>query len=118
MPQKKFLIPLILFQIVPVIIFPLETITAGISIFGIIALLYALLGFGIWRGRAWALTMSIFLQGFNIIIRMMMLFPHAIRADGGGWDTPYISMAVISMAISGWFLIRLDKPDVRSLIVS
>lgn len=117
MPQKRFLLPLILLQIIPIIIFPLETITAGISIFGFIALLFALLGFGIWRGRAWALTMSIFLQGFNIIIRMMMLFPHAIRDDGRGWDIPYICMAIISMAISGWFLIRLDKPDVRSLIV-
>ena len=118
MPHKKFVIPIIIFQILPIIIFPLETITAGISMFGIVALLFALLGFGIWRGRAWALTMSIFIQGLNIIVRMMMLFPHAMRVDGTGWDITYIVTAVISMGISGWFLIRLDKPDVRALIVS
>lgn len=117
MPQKKFLIPIILLQIIPIIIFPLKTITAGIAIFGIVILIYALLGFGLWRGRNWALTMSIFIQGFNIIIRMMMLFPHAINRDGSGWDISYILLAILSMAISGWFLIRLDKPDIRSLIV-
>lgn len=117
MPQKKFLIPIILLQIIPIIIFPLETITAGLSLFGIVFLIYALLGFGLWRGRNWALTMSIFLQGFNIIIRMMMLFPHAVDGKNGGWDISYILMAIISMAISGWFLVRLDKPDIRSIIV-
>ncbi len=117
MPQKKFLIPIILLQIIPIIIFPLETITAGISVFGIVFLIYALLGFGLWRGRNWALSMSIFLQGFNIIIRMMMLFPHAVDVKNSGWDISYILMAIISMAISGWFLVRLDKPDIRSIIV-
>lgn len=117
MPQKKFLIPIILLQIIPIIIFPLETITAGISLFGIVFLIYALLGFGLWRGRNWALTMSIFLQGFNIIIRMMMLFPHAVNIENSRWDVSYVLMAIISMAISGWFLIRLDKPDIRSIIV-
>lgn len=118
MPQKKFLIPIILLQIIPIVIFPLDTISAGLSIFGIVAFVFALLGFGLWRGRSWALSMSIFIQGLNIIIRMMMLFPHALRIDGNGWDISYILMATVSMAISTWFLIRLDKPDVRSLIIA
>jgi hypothetical protein len=116
MPQKKFLIPLILLQIIPIIIFPLKTIASGISIFGFVALVFVLLGYGLWQGRSWALSMSIFIQGFNIITRLMMVLPHALRVDGSGWDLPYLLMAVISMAISGWFMLRLDKPDIRSLV--
>ncbi len=118
MPQKKFLFPIIILQIIPIIIFPLKTIASAISIFGFVALVFVLLGYGLWRGRSWALSMSIFIQGFNIITRLMMLFPHAIHKDGSGWDVSYLIMAIISMAISGWFLVRLDKPDVRSLIVA
>jgi hypothetical protein len=117
MPKKKFLLPIILLQIVPIVIFPLETITAGLSIFGFVALLFALLGYGLWRGRSWALSMSIFIQGFNIIIRLMMFFPHALRVDGSGWDVSYLILATLSMVLSGWFLLRLDKPDIRALII-
>lgn len=118
MSQKKFLLPIILLQIIPIIIFPLKTITSAISIFGFVALVFILLGYGLWRGRGWALSMSIFVQGFNIIIRLMMIFPHAVGAKGGTWDISYLILAIVSMVISGWFLIRLDKPDIRSLIVA
>ncbi len=119
MSQKKFLLPIILLQIFPILIFPLKTITAALPIFGFVAFIFALLGYGIWRGRSWALSMSIFIQGFNIITRMMMFFPHAIRTpvNGGGWDISYLILATLSMGISAWFMLRLDKPDVRSYIV-
>lgn len=118
MPQKKFLLPIIFLQIIPILIYPIKTITSSLPIFGFVALIFALLGYGIWRGRSWALSMSIFIQGFNVITRMMMFFPHAVRtpANGGGWDLPYLILAVLSMGISVWFMLRLDKPDIQSFI--
>jgi hypothetical protein len=33
-------------------------------------------------------------------------------------DIPYVVLGVASILLSGWFLLRLDRPDVRSTIVA
>jgi hypothetical protein len=74
--QKLFLI--YLFQIIPLLIYPPETLKSGVVFVGIMVIIFALLGYGLWRGRTWALSLSLTLQGFNVIVRLMMLFPNAL----------------------------------------
>jgi hypothetical protein len=120
MANRQQLLLIYLFQIVPLLIFPPETLKAGIIIVGILVVVFALLGYGLWRGRNWALSLSLTLQGFNVVIRLLMLFPNAmVRSTGGmGFDLTFIALSVVSIALSSFFLLRLDRPDVRSTIVA
>jgi hypothetical protein len=72
------------------------------------------------RGRAWALTLSIFSQGFNVIVRVMMFFSHAVLlvGDQRNPDIAWIITALLAIGMSTWFLLRLDRTDVRMLVTT
>jgi hypothetical protein len=121
MPNKSKLLLIYIFQIIPLLIYPPETLKSGLIVVGIMVVIFALLGYGLWRGRNWALSLSLTLQGFNVIIRLMMLFPNSLvsSADGGfAFNSLYIVLSAVSIALSLYFLLRLDRPDVRATIVS
>ena len=120
MSNKSKLLFIYLFQIIPLLIYPPETLKLGLALVGIMVVIFALLGYGLWRGRNWALSLSLTLQGFNVIVRLMMLFPNALmRLSDGGFvfDLSYIAFGVVSIALSLYFLLRLDRPDVRATLV-
>lgn len=74
--------------------------------------LFLALGFALLSGRSTALTLMIFLQGLNVIVRLMMFFPHAVPANGPtNWV--FILSSFASIGISMYLLLRLDKVDVR-----
>lgn len=113
----KFLV-FFLLPAVAVLLFPPSTLIGGLPVVGITVIAFALLAFALWRGRSWALVLSIFLQGFNVIIRLMMFLSHAVPANAGGAaDIPYIVTSLLSMALSLWLVLRLDRIDVRSTII-
>jgi hypothetical protein len=121
MPNKSKLLLIYVLQIIPLLIYPPETLKSGLIIVGIMIVVFALLGYGLWRGRTWALSLSLTMQGFNVIARLMMLFPNSLisKANGVfGFDFLYIALGVVSIALSLYFLLRLDRPDVRATIIS
>ena len=50
----------------------------------------------------------------------MMFFSHAVTLQGGQriTDVAWIVTAVLAIAMSTWFLLRLDRPDVRQMITA
>jgi hypothetical protein len=120
MTNRQSIWALYFLQFLPLLIYPPETLMAALPIIAIVVAIYVLLTYALIRGRTWALSLSIFLQGFNVIVRLMMLFPHATRPAnaGGGFDLPYIFFNLLAIAISVWVLLRLDKPDIRSTMVT
>lgn len=118
MGSSTFIRSLFFLQIIPLIMYPPATLTGGLAIIAVAAIAVAALGFMAIRGRPWAHTMSLFVQGFNAIIRIMMFFPHAVSVSTGTpfTDWPYIITALISVGLSIWFLYRLDRNDVRLLV--
>jgi hypothetical protein len=80
-------------------------------------ILFGTMGFFLMRGRLTVLKLSIFLQGLNVIIRMMMIFPHITFADGT-FDYVYTLTSVISIALSLYLVLRLDRVDVRTQMVN
>jgi hypothetical protein len=57
-----------------------------------------------------------FSQGFNIISRMMTLFPHATAySEGSGMvvNALYIALSIASMLFSGFELLYCELPEVR-----
>ena len=107
-------------QLVPLLIFPPSILFEGILAVGVVAVAVLALGFMLLRKRAWALTMSLFIQGLNVVVRLMMLFPHALQSGpaGKGIDVAFVVSSLLAIAISGWFLIRLDRADIRVAITA
>lgn len=113
------IMPVIVMQFLPLVILPPTTLFSLNGVLAVVGLIlvFAGLGFAITRHKLWALNLSIFLQGFNIIVRVMMLFPNA-RLDSGAYDVAFILTSLLSVAVSLWFLQRLDKPDFQALVTS
>ena len=115
-PLNRALIFIILPTIAP-LLFPPATLAGGLPVIGVAIVVFVLLGVLIWRGRSTALTLTIFIQGINVIVRLMMLFPHA-QTNQGQLDIAYILVSVLSIGLSTYLLLRLDRPDVRSMMIA
>jgi hypothetical protein len=111
-PIQRILIFFVLPAIAP-LLYPAEIIQGAWIVILLDVILFAALGFALTRGRLTALTLSIFLQGLNVIVRLMMFFPNAATSDGT-WLYANIITSLLSMAISMYLVIRLDKVDIRS----
>lgn len=75
------------------------------------ALFFVVLGILLLRGNSTILTLSIFLQGLNVVIRLMMLFPSLVQQ--GQFNFVWLITSVLSIALSTYLLLRLDRTDVR-----
>jgi hypothetical protein len=82
------------------------------------AILFGIMGWLLLRGQSLALTLMIFLQGLNVIVRLLMLFPHAIDVTNGMINFSYLIFNLLGMGLSLWLLLRLDQPDVRVTMVT
>jgi hypothetical protein len=74
------------------------------------------LGIALIKGKLWALSMSLFMQGINIVVRLMMVFPNSQIAATGAVNWEMVITSVIAIVLSFYFLLRLDRPDIRSII--
>ena len=63
----------------------------------------------------WPWHLISFSQGFNIISRLMILFPHATYNLNGKqyFDTLYVGLSLLSMAFSVFLLWYMELPEVR-----
>lgn len=112
---QKILIFFVLPFIAP-LIYPVDLIGSAWIAFAFSAVLFGALGILLMRGSSTALTLSIFLQGINGIIRLMMLLPGA--GSTGQVNIPWIVTSTISIALSTYLILRLDRTDVRVTMVT
>jgi cytochrome bd-type quinol oxidase subunit 2 len=66
--------------------------------------------------KSWPWALISFAHGFNIISRLMLVWPHAtIPSDGATlFNAPYVVYTVISILMSGLVLAYMEWPEVRS----
>lgn len=107
----------IILPILAVLSWPPEILADALPLIAVAAVVFVLLGVLLWQGRSLALTLTIFIQGLNVIVRLMMFFSHAKPASGP-WDVPYIVAALFSIALSAYLLLRLDQGDIRAQMVT
>jgi membrane associated rhomboid family serine protease len=113
---------LLLFFILPVIAvlsYPpaIFSGSGGTYILIFVVVLFALLAFMLHRGSSRALTLSIFIQGMNVIIRIMMFFNQAVPSPGQvNWSA--LIFSIIGLALSSYLMLRLDRPDIRARLVT
>ena len=105
----------ILLPVIAILSFPLNYITQGFTIMGIVAALIIGLGILIWRGNSNALTFAIFLNGMNVIIRLMMLLSTVINKQGV-INLQFAVAGLIGLLISFFIMLRLDQTDVRKYV--
>ena len=117
MPALKRVAPFLFLQFIPVLIFPFDLLQEAWTLVVIVIVALSALGFMVWRGRTWALTMSIFLQGLNVIIRVMMLLPRAISPQTG-LDFLFVSTSLLAIGLSWFLLYRFDRPEVRAAMIA
>lgn len=84
----------------------------------LLAILIVLADFELIARRSsqlWPWYLMAFSQGFNIISRLMMLWPHATRTVNGATvaNLPYILLTAVAMGLSAMLLWYMELPEVR-----
>jgi hypothetical protein len=109
--------PLLLLQPVPLLLFPPALLAGALPLIAIVFAVMWGLSWMVWRKRVWALTLSIFIQGLNVIIRVMMLLSNAVSASGDV-NLGFIVTSVLAIVLSWLFLYRLDNQDLRAAMAT
>jgi hypothetical protein len=118
---RAAIIALLILQIVPLILFPRESYAPTSQEWWLTVLLVVMVIaadvelIGRRSDKAWPWHLIGFAHGFNIISRLMMLWPHAtVIVDGATvFNAPYVILTVIAMIWSGLMLAYMDWPEVR-----
>jgi len=108
-----------LLQFVPVLIVPPETlkgfnVAAGVAV----VIVFGLLGANLLRCRSWARVATVFVQGVNIIVRLLVLVGHSVvpGETGNVLDVAMVVSMVLSMLISAVVLYYVDMPDIQAIM--
>jgi hypothetical protein len=115
-PSQRLLLFIIL-PIIAILFFPPETLLSGLGVILVALAAFVLLGVMEWRGVTWALVLSIFIQGVNVIVRLMLFLRHAVPVAEQPPDILFIITSLVSIALSLWLMLRLDRVDVRVTMV-
>ena len=81
----------------------------------VVAALIIILGLFVWRGSQRALTFAIFLNGMNVIIRLMMLMSTVVNKQGQV-NLPFGITGLLGLIVSFYLMLRLDQTDVRKFV--
>ncbi len=119
--RPRVIIAVLLLQFVPLVLFPpasfspttqewwLPVVLAGLVLWADLELIVRR------NTQVWPWNLMAFSQGFNIISRLMMLWPHATVTvnKANTLNVPYIALTFASMALSAFLLWYQELPDVR-----
>ena len=94
---------------------PSTLIKAPILI-AIVVAFFSIIGVLLLRGYATVLTFAIFLNGMNVIVRLLMLVSNAFT-DDGVFQPGFAIFTFLGLAISFFLMLRLDKVDIRKTMI-
>jgi len=117
--RPTLLVAAAIFQFVPFAILPPSTWRSmGPIVIALVVGLFAFLAVSLLRCRAWSIVASIFVQGMNIIVRLLIAVSHATQGaqPGAPADFWLLGTSVISIALSWLILCEIDQPRIRMLM--
>lgn len=120
--NSKLIIVILMIQFIPLILFPASTFSSGseewwlpavLMVLAIIAVIALFAKRTTITGWAWQLVT--FSQGFNLISRLLMLFPHLTMNVHGVQqiNTLYVILTLIAMVMSVFMLWYVELPEVK-----
>lgn len=115
------IILVLLLQLIPLLLFPASSFASTtqewwLPVLLVVMVLVACIEVIVRRrATAWPWYLISFAHGFNIISRLMMVWPHAtvISGDATVANWPYIVLTILAMAMSVFVLWYTEKPTVR-----
>jgi hypothetical protein len=106
-------------QFIAPLVIPIEMLGGIGPVFWVlIAAIFALLGVNLLRRRAWSRVATIFVQGFNIIVRLLVILGNAVQSSDGGnlVNTTLLLTFGISVALSALILYYIDLPEIQMVM--
>ncbi len=111
--DRTFFFLLLALQVIAVVIYPPSFFRANpqaailppaLSLLFIIALVMLNTGA---LDRMAGRSFLVFIQGINIIMRLMMLFPHL--KSGGQWDFSLLIIELVAMGLSWFTIVQMEQ---------
>ena len=121
--QVLQLLTLLVLQVVAVILFPpafFQQAPQAAVLPPALLILFALALIAMNNGWMTAIagrSSLIFVQGINIVVRLMMLFPN-LKNAAGNWDWLLLIFQIIAMALSWYTMTRMEKLLPNELLFS
>jgi hypothetical protein len=110
--SSRFITYIAFAQFVPLVLFPWDLSLQSVVVFVILLLLSAFLGWALIQRKPWGRTLTIFVQGFNIVIRIITLFGNVYRPESG-LNVALLLTYLFSMVLSAVVLGYIDRPEVQ-----
>jgi hypothetical protein len=119
--SRKIIVAALILQLIPLLLFPPESFSPNTQEWWLpvlLAVLVLVADFELIVRRSssmWPWYLMAFSQGFNIISRLMMLWPHATKVVGGATvaNVPYLVLTLLAMGLSALLLWYTELPEVR-----
>jgi hypothetical protein len=99
-------------QVVPLLLFPWDLSIRSLVFIAILMLLAVFLGWALLQCKPWGRLLTIFVQGMNIIIRIVTFFANVYSPEAG-LNVGLLVTYVLSVAISGFLLSYIDRPEMQ-----
>lgn len=119
--KKKRPVPIVviaLLQIIPILLLPPKILQSMNRLLFIVpAVIFALLAWALLTLRPVGRLMTIFVQGFHIIVRLLITISRVVpsKAVGTPADIPLLTTSLIAIAMSALILFYVDQPEMQLL---
>lgn len=124
--NRTTIISVLILQIIPLLLFPSQSFAATtqewwlpavLALLVVIADIQIIARDPLWE--AWPWYLMSFAQGFNIISRLLMMWPNSTHNVAGvaTANIPYIVLTLIAMGLSAFMLWYVEQPDVRNALL-
>jgi len=116
--RPVLVIVIAILQILPILVLPPKVLQSANRLFLLPPVaIFALLAWGLITLRPVGRMLSIFLQGFNIIVRLPITIAKFVpsKAANTPGDYPLLVTSLISIALSALILYYLDQPEMQLL---
>jgi hypothetical protein len=88
----------------------------ALLLIAIVAAFFVFVGVLLMRGYSTVLTFAIFLNGMNVIVRLLMLVSTTFSKNGV-FQPGFAIFTFSGLAISFFLMLRLDKVDIRKTMI-
>ena len=86
----------------------------------VLAPIFGLMAWALFTLRPLGRTLTIFLQGINIIVRVLVTLAKVVpsKAPGTPADVPLLVSSIVSIVVSSLILFYIDQPELQLLFES
>ncbi len=122
MNRRPSLIVLLALQVVALIVYPpsfFDTAAQAAVLPPIFLLLMLLALIGMNTGTLTPIlgrVSLVFIQGINLVIRLMMLFPNLLNLDGS-WDIAFLIAEFVGLGLSWYVINQMETRPVNTLLL-